>query len=357
MVDASMQNLPAVSSSESEVSVILDPAAITPEYFVKHYTEFIGRYIAHGSPSKDTMDTYRKLIDQFISWCVANGRHPLAITDYPMRVYRETLYNKNYQNDTIRSHLVAIRSFYHAAKMLNLVKANPCEDLDAPSAHTGELPIAAYSPAQLKEIRDVFSDMPNDFLRLRNTAILYLMGVEGMRNVEVQRACREDIDWSNNVIYVRGKGSRGRRDPIFPCNATMRYLKLYLDAIPKDKEVQKDGMLTPLILSAAHNHNLERISRVGIRWVMNKALEAANLKYPGLSCHVLRHSCGTNLYEQTKDLRLVQETLRHKDPAVTARYAHVVNRLQHRATSALAEMMDTAPKKETKDSAFQNISK
>lgn len=61
--------------------------------------------------------------------------------------------------------------------------------------------------------------------------------------------------------------------------------------------------------------------------------------YPGLSCHVFRHSCGTNLYAETKDLRLVQDTLRHRDPKVTARYAHLTGRLEHRSTSVIAKSM------------------
>jgi site-specific recombinase XerD len=69
---------------------------------------------------------------------------------------------------------------------------------------------------------------------------------------------------------------------------------------------------------------------------MNQALRAADLKRPGFSCHILRHSCGTNLYQNTKDLRIVQETLRQKDPKVTARYAHVNQRIENRVTASLA---------------------
>ena len=78
-----------------------------------------------------------------------------------------------------------------------------------------------------------------------------------------------------------------------------------------------------------------RISRNGIRSIMNKALTACDLKHPGYSCHVFRHSSGPNLYKETKDLRLVQDTLRHRDPKVTARYAHVADRLSKRYTSKL----------------------
>ena len=89
------------------------------------------------------------------------------------------------------------------------------------------------------------------------------------------------------------------------------------------------------LLSSSNKNYLGRVSRNGVRFVMNQALTACNLKHPGYSCHILRHSCGTNLYAQTKDLRMVQETLRQRDPKVTARYAHLNQRMSNRITSAL----------------------
>ena len=104
-------------------------------------------------------------------------------------------------------------------------------------------------------------------------------------------------------------------------------LEEYLKAIPTDRTIKKDGVLTPLILSSSNRNLMGRISRNGIRSIMNKTLNACNLKNPGCTCHIFRHSCGTNLYQETKDLRLVQEVLRHRDPKITARYAHVADRL------------------------------
>ena len=40
--------------------------------------------------------------------------------------------------------------------------------------------------------------------------------------------------------------------------------------------------------------------------------------------HMLRHWCGSHLYEDTKNIKLVQRVLRHKNIAVTAEnYVHV----------------------------------
>jgi hypothetical protein len=38
---------------------------------------------------------------------------------------------------------------------------------------------------------------------------------------------------------------------------------------------------------------------------------------------MLRHTALTRLYDQTQDLRLVQDVAGHSDPRTTSRYAHV----------------------------------
>lgn len=314
----------------------LDAQQVTPNYYVVHYAEFLPRYIAKGNPSEDTLNSYVYRINVFMRWCISKNWHPLNIQDYQMRLYRDYLMQQNYASESMNIMIVAVRSFFHIAIKLGFIAENPCDDITTPFVNINKQSVSFYTLQQMQKICSVFKDLEDEFLSYRNTLILYLMGVEGMRNVEVHRACVEDINWDLHIINVRGKGSKGRVDPIYPCEETFELLKKYVQAIDKSVQIKKEGKLTPLILSASNNHQMGRISRNGIRWIMNKALTAVGLKRPGQSCHVFRHSCGTNLYKNTKDLRLVQETLRQKDPKVTARYAHLNERMENRATSALA---------------------
>lgn len=321
----------------NSITYSLDNETITPDYFVQHYAEFLPRFIANGNPSKDTMYQYCQKIKHFIKWCISKQRHPLNMHEYQLIMYREFLLQRNYKNESIQIMLAAVRAFYHVAYKMELIKTNPMADIFAPPAANNESLLSFYSKEQMAEILKVFDSEPDPFIKYRNKLIVYLMGVEGLRNVEVSRACLEDINWEAQAVMIRGKGTRGRLDPIYPCERTFDLLEKYIKSIPVDDEhpVKKDGALTPLILSSSHKNYLGRVSRNGIRFVMNQALTACNLKHPGYSCHIFRHSCGTNLYAQTKDLRLVQETLRQRDPKVTARYAHVNRRMSHRITSAL----------------------
>lgn len=291
--------------------------------------EFLPRYIARGIPSADTMRDYRIQISQFLKWCRAASCPPLALQDFELRSYREFLITSGYKTSSIHSTLAAVRAFYDTAVHLGLLSKNPAESVQAPTGQRSDQLYHFFTIEQLKKLRETFADEQNPFLRLRNTLILYLMSVEGLRNVEVYRMNREDINPELQAILIHGKGAAGRSDPIYPCGETWHLLTSYLSICPK---ARKQEALTPLILSRSNRNPLGRLSKNGIRFVMNQGLKKAGLKQKGYSCHILRHSCGTNLYAATKDLRIVQETLRQKDPKTTARYAHVVNRTEERPT-------------------------
>lgn len=120
---------------------------------------------------------------------------------------------------------------------------------------------------------------------------------------------------------VRGKEKSGKMEPIYPAKETFEAIDDYLKSIPKDAEIKREEFMVPLILSGSNLHQFGRISRTGLRWIMNEALKRAGMKRKGQSCHILRHSCATNLYADTKDLKKVQAALRHKSSNITARYA------------------------------------
>lgn len=74
------------------------------------------------------------------------------------------------------------------------------------------------------------------------------------------------------------------------------------------------------------------------------------LHYAGIvkdkeGAHLLRHTYGTLLYSKVKDLALVQDMMRHEDPATTRAYTHIDNDRRRTATDVLDKML----KKKTVD--------
>ena len=77
------------------------------------------------------------------------------------------------------------------------------------------------------------------------------------------------------------------------------------------------------------------MDRRGIRYNVDKWLTRAGLKKEGISCHMLRHTCGTLLYKDTKDLQIVKQVLRHSNVNITSKYAHIYNKMDKRYTTGI----------------------
>ena len=77
----------------------------------------------------------------------------------------------------------------------------------------------------------------------------------------------------------------------------------------------------PKVNAYLFTYNGERIKSVKKAW--KRAVERAGVPYK--SFHTLRHTHGTWLYAYTKDLKLVQESLDHKNQKTTERYVHTVD--------------------------------
>lgn len=301
---------------------------VATDYYIEHYRDFLPRYISHGRPTQDTMDTYCTRIHIFLSWCHEKQIHPLSVHDYQMRIFLED-YMRGHKDSTISLTVVAVRTFFMIAKRLRLIADNPCKYIHTGTSMQNDTSFRYFTLDQIKEVSSVFEQEINSFVRARNLSILYLMSIEGLRNVEIFRMNDEDINWEQQTILVHGKGHDGI---IYPSERTMNILEVYILVRPKPIQ---DYHKTPTFISNSHRSFGHRISRNGIRKVMDRALRICGYKQKGISCHVFRHSCGTNLYAATKDLRVVQETLRQRDPKVTARYAHVQQRMEKRYTNLL----------------------
>lgn len=330
-----------------EVSMNVRQDAITPEYFIAHFYEYLPRYIAGGAPTADTRDTYELAIRLFLHWCMEQNLHPLSdVHDYQIRIYMEEMRARGYSAATLMIKGAAIRAFYKVAQRLSFIAENPCADLQLRNPQHLDEDYKYLTVDQIKEICEGLAADQNALRRLRNLLIVYLMGVEGLRVVEVMRLSDEDIDWQRGRIEIRGKGHAGI---IYPCEETFQLLKAYIE---ERGPVPPENRLTPTVISCARNNAQGRITRVGIRYVINKALTDAGLKQPGYACHLFRHSCGTNLYQETKDLRVVQETLRQRSPKVTAKYAHVHDRMERRYTRGITPGLSVeAMQKEAPSSA------
>lgn len=301
-------------------------------FFLNNYEDIIVSYIADGNPSKDTLAAYYSSIKNFLTWCKYNALNPLAVTENHMIVYRSFLIDNEYAASSISANLAALRIFFFAVVKLGLLGTNPVEDIKAPRNRNYNLDDIPYIPAGKLEY--LFQLMPLDSEKnLRDKVIIALMAIEGLRTVEIHRMNEEDIDSARKVIYIRGKGKNAL---IYLRSDTFDLLQKYLQYKDREKiNYTENEELTPVFTSLSNNDRGHRMNRRSIRRTIDGWLTKAGLKEKNKSGHMLRHTCATLLYKETRDIKAIQETLRHSSINTSSKYAHLVDREDNRYTVSI----------------------
>jgi len=141
-----------------------------------------------------------------------------------------------------------------------------------------------------------------------------LMSNAGLRVSEVASLHVRDLDLVSEypTIWIKNGKARKETDAPEPVRLAPRTVKL-LQAYIERMEIS--GYLFP-------NGNGGHIQKRTIQHGFKVALKTAGLP-DRYGVHSLRHSFGTRTYRATKNLRLVQKQLRHRDVSTTTTYADV----------------------------------
>ena len=141
----------------------------------------------------------------------------------------------------------------------------------------------------------------------RDRAIITFLLLTGCRLSETVALNTEDVDLTAGMITLTStKGGDPDRIPLHP---------VALEAL---KPLVQEGKGKPLWTTSSGG----RISgRQMQRIVASRMAEAGISKT--VSPHTLRHTVATRLYNQTRDIRLVQKALRHEHVTTTEVYAQV----------------------------------
>ena len=305
------------------------------EIFLDNYEDVLKKYIAGGNPSEDTLRNYFGQIREFLSWCKDNDFKPLRIQEPHIILYRDFLIEKKQKVNTVAAKLNAIRKFYHLAQKFHIITDNPAEDVKAPRDPDAALVNLPYLSAGKLEY--LFHAIPCETEKeLRDKVIIAFMAIEGLRTVEIHRMNEEDINVEQQTILIHGKGKNAM---IYPRPDTFALLMRYLES--KDRfrikatKRSNDDELIPVFTSTSNNMYGHRIIRQAVRDAVNKWLAVVGLKEKGKAGHMLRHTCATLLYKETKDLKQIQETLRHSNINMSSKYAHLTERQENRYTNSI----------------------
>ena len=225
-----------------------------------------------------------------------------------------------YSKRTISRKISTLKSFYKFLNRKKIFDSNPARNLIFPKLGRS-LPtvIDERSMSNMLDL-DYFG---KDIWGIRDKAIMQLLYSSGIRLNELINLSKENVDFKNNVIKVRGKGRKERIIPIgLPAiGAIITYLEKreeYFD----EKEADYDRSV---IFNAKNGKRLypALLNRIAEKYI-SKVSEIKK-KSP----HVLRHSFATHMLNHGADIRAVKDLLGHASLSTTQIYTHVsVERLK-----------------------------
>lgn len=276
--------------------------------------KFVDNLMVNHHYSKETKKSYLEDIDNFVSFLEQNGGFTgfTKINRIDVETYLTYLDEKDYADETIARRISALRSFYNFLVKEKFIKANPF-DLVQLHHKARKLPHFFYE----KEMTQLFEAVKGDDpLSQRNAALLELLYATGMRVSECANLLLDQLDFSNEIVLIHGKGDKDRYVPFG--SYAKSALEIYFDQGRKTL-MTKNHQDHQYVFVNSRGKNLT--SR-GIEYILSQIIKKTSLT-SDIHPHMIRHTFATHMLEHGADLRMVQELLGHASLSTTQIYTHV----------------------------------
>ncbi len=268
--------------------------------YLKQYLEYAA-YIKKFSDN--TIKAYRQDIEQFFDYFRESKQQ---IDRDSIREFISTIFLKTKNKATISRKIYAIKSFYKYLVRQGVIEKNPFDVISSPRTDK-KLP----QVLTVKEMAQFLDSLPQDnFLSTRNRAIFEFLYATGLRISELTNLKKADVDLSEGLTRVLGKGKKERIVPFH--NKARQMLEKYLAAAREKFKTEKEYIFLNSRGGKITERSVERILQASYRDIMlsNKKV------YP----HLFRHSFATHLLQRGANLRVIQELLGHANLATTEKY-------------------------------------
>ena len=315
------------------------PPAVPP---AEIHDEWMAKFLVHLATDRGasvfTQRNYRQALLEFARWHLAERQSPAAwdrLQRDDFRGYVRFLGRQNLSRAATQLRFSALRTFYKFLIRHAVVETTPIKNLSLPKLEKRlpkfltrrQMEDLLAAPAKLLESQRERKGPGRPIspeVVWRDVAVLETIYSCGLRISELCGLRVEDVNFSEQLVRVRGKGKKERLVPIGePALKAMENYWAQLLEPPGGPEpafradTSKRAPLSPLQLSRR----------------LKTYLIVAGLD-PSLTPHKLRHSYATHLLDAGADLRSVQELLGHAHLATTQVYTHVTTERLKKAYDA-----------------------
>ena len=328
-----------------------DPDQSKPGTGDRWLRKFLTHLATDRGASVYTQRNYRDALNEFVRWRLNEQSAPPAPAEKSASPRQAVAWEK-LQRDDFRSYLrflgrnhlgraatqlrfSALRTFYKFLVRHGVMESSPVKNLALPKSgrrlpkyltRQQMLDLLA-APAKLLETqkRRKGPGRPvSTAVCLRDMAVLETIYSCGLRVSELCGLRVEDIDGSEQLVRVRGKGKKERLVPIG--QPAWRAIQRYWGQLK-----QLPAGMSPVFF--AETKRAAPLQPVQLSRRLKQYLVIAGLD-PSLTPHKLRHSYATHLLDAGADLRSVQELLGHAHLITTQVYTHVTTERLKKAYDA-----------------------
>ncbi|MEI6710134.1 MAG: tyrosine recombinase [Actinomycetota bacterium] len=274
-----------------------------------------------------TCEAYGRDIREHVRWLKTQKVTLREVDAKTLDRYVAALRNSHLASSSVARMVASIRGFYSFALSEGHIAVDPTTSLQKIRLQKSlPKPIGESEMARLLD-----SITLETAIDRRDAALLELLYGTGCRVSEAMGVRLGDLDFSELLIKVTGKGAKQR---LVPIGATLlRALEEYLG--PNGRPLLIKESRSDLLFIGSRGGGL---TRQGADLVVRKRATQAGLPSAQLSAHVFRHSCATHMLEHGADIRVVQELLGHASISTTQTYTALT------ATSVRREYLHAHPR-------------
>ena len=275
-------------------------------------TDFLNYCLIDKGLSDNTYLSYKNDLNMYkVFLHQKNISNPEKISSADVIEFIEYLQKKDHDEiTTVARKLTTIKNYHAYLEKEKIAPINVTLGIKRPKLK--KTIAKTLSMDDINTLLDINLLTPFDY---RNKAMLELVYGTGLRVSELVNLTLNNIDFTNCIIRIVGKGNKERIIPLG--EYSMYYLNLYMEKRPL---LEKNNLCEKLFLN---NHG-KGITRQGFFKILKNLLEEKHLNVEA-SPHTLRHSFATHLLEGGADLKSIQEMLGHSDISTTRMYTHVTN--------------------------------
>ncbi len=261
--------------------------------------------------ARNTLDAYRRDLEQYAQWLSGQRGRDLAQADHgDIQAYLAHQFQKKTRASSAARLLSSLKRIYRWLQRQNRIPVDPTLNIDAPTLPRN-LPksLTEADVERLLGAPDIETPRGE-----RDKAMLEMLYASGLRVSELVTLKLPQVSQDMGVVRVMGKGSKERLVPLGE-EALVR-VKGYV------------AVSRPALLAGKASDDLFVTARGGAMtrqafWhIIKRYALQAGLKGT-ISPHVLRHAFATHLLNHGADLRVVQLLLGHSDISTTQIYTHV----------------------------------